>query len=431
MDNRTEVREFLTSRRAKLTPERAGLTAGSNRRVAGLRRGEVAFLADVSVEYYAKLERGQIAGASDAVLHAVATALHLDDAERAHLFALARAANAPVTAKPRRRGGKATTVRPSLQLVLDTITTGPAFVRNGRMDILATNALGKAFYSEVLESPGRGNLARYNFLDPRAQQFYPDWDAAADVVVAILRTEAGRDPYDRGLQDLVGELSTRSDEFRTRWGAHDVREHGTGVKTLHHPVVGDVTLIYEGFESTADPGLAFLIYSAEAGSASEERLRLLASWAATQSADPVAATAAAAEGEVAVNTQRKAPTSKGPAATFTGDVYVDAIVAPQNGDQRMVVARVRFTPGARTAWHSHARGQTLHITEGVALLGTRDGTVIRATPGDTIYTPPGEEHWHGATPEDFMEHLAMLENADDPATTTTWLEHVTDDQYNH
>ena len=134
-------------------------------------------------------------------------------------------------------------------------------------------------------------------------------------------------------------------------------------------------------------------------------------------------------GKVTVNIEPKPPTTKGPAATFTGDVYIDAIASPHDADQRMVVVRVRFAPGARTAWHSHARGQTLHVTEGVALLGTREGGVIRARPGDTIYTPPGQEHWHGATPQDFMEHLAMLENGDDPASTTTWLEHVTDSQY--
>ena len=130
-----------------------------------------------------------------------------------------------------------------------------------------------------------------------------------------------------------------------------------------------------------------------------------------------------------MNLEPKPPTSRGPADRFTGDVWVDAIAEPKEGDQRMIVSRVRFAPGSRTAWHSHARGQTLHVTEGVALIGTRDGTVVTARPGDTIYTPPGEEHWHGATPQDFMEHLAMLENGDDPATTTVWLEHVDDGQY--
>ena len=130
-----------------------------------------------------------------------------------------------------------------------------------------------------------------------------------------------------------------------------------------------------------------------------------------------------------MNIQTKPATAKGSPEWFTGDVWVDAIAAPHDDRQRMIVSRVRFAPGARTAWHSHAQGQTLHVTEGVALLGTRDGTVIEAHPGQTIYTPPREEHWHGATPDDFMEHLAMLENGDDPATTTVWLEHVPDQDY--
>ncbi|MET1086272.1 MAG: helix-turn-helix transcriptional regulator [Arthrobacter sp.] len=283
MDNRSEIREFLISRRAKVSPERAGLpVSGANRRVAGLRRAEVAMLADVSVEYYSKLERGNIAGASDAVLHSIASALYLDDAERAHLFDLARAAHAPAS-KPRRRTAKSAPIRPALQRALDAITAGPAFVRNGRMDILAVNALGKAFYFDVFAAPGLGNLARFAFLDPeRSRTFYPEWDAAADVTVAILRTEAGRDPHNKDLQDLIGELSTRSDEFRSRWGAHNVRRHGTGEKTFHHAIVGDITLTYEGLELTTDPDLSFLIYTAETGSPSEERLRLLASWTASQ-----------------------------------------------------------------------------------------------------------------------------------------------------
>lgn len=280
MDNRNEVREFLVSRRAKLTPEQAGITIGANRRVAGLRRGEVAMLADVSVEYYAKIERGGIAGVSESVLDAIARALQLDDAEREHLFDLARAANGPTLAVPRRKA-KQWTPRPALQLALDVITAGPAFVRNGRMDILATNPLGRAFYDTVFDGPARGNLARFNFLDDRSREFYPDWDAASDISVSILRTEAGRDPRDKQLHDLIGELSTLSDEFRTRWGAHNVRRHGSGSKSFHHHIVGDLTLNYEGLELTADPGLSFLIYTAEPGSASEERLQLLASWAAT------------------------------------------------------------------------------------------------------------------------------------------------------
>ncbi|MER7378026.1 helix-turn-helix transcriptional regulator [Streptomyces lanatus] len=287
MDNRDEVREFLTSRRAKISPERAGLPAGSRRRVPGLRRSEVAALADMSVEYYAKLERGHLAGVSPAVLEAVARVLQLDDAERAHLLNLAQAADgSDALSRPRHRRAKGQwKAHRSLQWTLDAITAGPAFVRNGRMDIVATNQLARAFYRDIYATPGnQANLARFQFLDPASRRFYPDWDLFADIAVAILRTEAGRNPYDKELHDLVGELSTRSEEFRTRWGAHNVRRHGTGTKRFHHEVVGEVTLAYEGLELTAEPGLTLTIYAAEPGSASEESLRLLASWAATHEA---------------------------------------------------------------------------------------------------------------------------------------------------
>ncbi|MET8457853.1 helix-turn-helix transcriptional regulator [Streptomyces parvulus] len=284
MDNREEVREFLTSRRARITPERAGLPPGSRRRVPGLRRSEVAALADMSVEYYSKLEHGSLAGVSPPVLEAVARALQLDDAERAHLLNLARAADgSDALTRPRRRTARPWTPHRSLQWTLDAITAGPAFVRNGRMDMLAANQLARAFYSDLHETPGnRMNLARFQFLDPAARRFYPDWGTFADVAVAILRTEAGRDPYDKDLHDLVGELSTRSEEFRGRWGAHNVRRHGTGTKRFHHPVVGDLTLAFEGLEMAAAPGLTLTVYAAEPGSASEEALRLLASWSVTE-----------------------------------------------------------------------------------------------------------------------------------------------------
>ncbi|WP_153034030.1 helix-turn-helix transcriptional regulator [Amycolatopsis sp. YIM 10] len=287
MDNRDEVREFLTSRRAKITPEQAGLPSGTRRRVPGLRRSEVAALADMSVEYYAKLERGTLAGVSPAVLEAVATALQLDEAERAHLLHLAQAADGSDTlTRPRRRSSRPWTPRGSLQWTLDAITAGPAFVRNGRMDLLAANQLARAFYSDVYDSPrNQLNLARFNFLDPASHRFYPDWDQAADISVSILRTEAGRDPHDKALHDLVGELSTRSDEFRTRWGAHNVRHHGTGTKRFHHHAVGELTIAYEGLEMAAEPGLTLTIYTAEPGSPSAEGLRLLASWAATREAE--------------------------------------------------------------------------------------------------------------------------------------------------
>ncbi len=282
MDNRAEVREFLTSRRARVTPNQFGLPEGTNRRVAGLRRSEVAALAGVSVEYYTKLERGAINGASPEVLDALAKALCLDDAERAHLFDLAHAAS-PVARPRRRRNPKCWTPGSGLQWVLDAVTAGPAFVRNGRMDILATNMLARAFYKDTFDMPGQPpNIARFTFLDERAYEFYPDWDMFADITVAILRTEAGRDPHNKDLHDLIGELCTRSTEFRTRWGAHNVRHHGSGFKTFHHPVVGEMTLAYEGMEMESEPGLSITVYAAEPGSDSAERMQLLASWAASE-----------------------------------------------------------------------------------------------------------------------------------------------------
>jgi transcriptional regulator with XRE-family HTH domain len=280
VDNRGEIREFLASRRARVTPERAGLPVyGGTRRVPGLRREEVAILAGVSVDYYTRLERGNLRGVSESVLEALARALQLDDAERAHLFDLARAAGP--TTRTRRRSAQQK-VRPSVQRILDAMTGAPAFVQNGRLDILAENPLGRALYSEMYADPLRpANHARFIFLNPRAREFYADWERAANDTVAILRSEAGRDPYDRGISDLVGELSTRSDEFRTRWAAHNVRIHRTGVKHFHHPVVGDLGLTFEMLSLSADPGLNLLTYSAEPGTRSEEALNLLGSWAAT------------------------------------------------------------------------------------------------------------------------------------------------------
>lgn len=289
MNNRVEVREFLISRRALVNPEQVGLPVGTNRRVKGLRRSEVATIAGVSIEYYTRLERGAISGASPEVLDSIAKALRLDDAERAHLFDLAHAAS-PVARPPRRRSSKTWTVHQSLQWTLDAITAGPAFVRNGRMDVLAVNNLARAFYKEVYDMPGQPpNIARFTFLDDRAHDFYPDWELFAEVTVAILRTEAARDPHNKELHDLIGELSTRSEEFRSRWGAHNVRHHGTGSKTFHHSVVGEITLAYEGLEMAAEPGLTLTIYAAEPGSASEQALQLLASWAATEYGAPASA----------------------------------------------------------------------------------------------------------------------------------------------
>ncbi len=272
------------TRRARLTPQEAGLPAGTHRRVAGLRRGEVAGLAGVSVEYYAKLERGALGGASAAVLDSLSRALRLDDAEHAHLLDLARAADGiPSSGRGRRRASRPGAPRTSLQWTLDSITDSVAVVRDQRQDLVAVNALGRAFYSPLIGDGGRTpNFARFQFLDPTSREFYPDWDLFAGMCVAIIRAEAGRDPHDKGIQDLVGELSTRSETFRTLWAEHDVRTHGAGTKRFRHPVVGDLTLVYEELALTAEPGQVMLVYSAEPGSPSAEGLRLLASWSAAE-----------------------------------------------------------------------------------------------------------------------------------------------------
>ncbi|HEX4092659.1 MAG TPA: helix-turn-helix transcriptional regulator [Trebonia sp.] len=280
MDSRNEIRDFLISRRARITPEQAGLPAyGGNRRVSGLRREEVAMLAGVSVDYYIRLERGNARGVSDGVLENLARALHLDEAERAHLFDLVRAVG-PGPRAPRRSARQQ--VRPALQRLLDAMTMAPAYVRNGRLDVLAANRLGRAVFAPLFDSPAKPvNTARFMFLDPAAPEFYYEWDRMASDTVALLRAEAGRDPTDRALSDLIGELSTRSETFRTRWADHNVRRHRAGVKNFHHPVVGDMTLAYESLELVADPGLVLNGYSAEPGTPSQDALNLLASWAAT------------------------------------------------------------------------------------------------------------------------------------------------------
>lgn len=285
MDGRNDIREFLVSRRARITPQQAGLASYGRRRVPGLRREEVAMLAGVSTDYYAKLERGNLAGVSDAVLRAIAQALQLDDAEQAHLHDLAAAANtAPHT---RRSATPPRAVRAGVQRILDGMTEIPAFVRNGRLDILAASELGSALYSPVYDDPARPvNLARFAFLDNRARAFYPDWEEAANTAVALLRTEAGRNPHDRGLTDLVGELVTRSETFRARWAAHNVRLHRSGAKRFNHPAVGELSLAFEAMELSADSGLTMTVYTADPDSSSADGLKLLASWAATREIYP-------------------------------------------------------------------------------------------------------------------------------------------------
>ncbi|MBE1577700.1 helix-turn-helix transcriptional regulator [Amycolatopsis roodepoortensis] len=284
-DHRTEIRDFLASRRAKITPQQAGLPTSGRRRVPGLRREEVAVLAGVSTEWYTRLEKGHISGVSEDVLAAVSEALQLDEDERTYLFDLARAAR-PARRTPSRR--KDVAVPPPIQWLLDSVTLSSAFVRNGRQDIIAGNPLGRALHSPLFDSTttdkhGRPNVARYIFLDPGAQDFFVDWDAAAVATAALVRAEAGREPHDRALRDLIGELSTLSPDFRTLWAAHDVRIRHDGVKRLRHPEVGELELTYRSLDLPVSQRAVhdLTLYTAEPGSTSEDRLKLLASLAAT------------------------------------------------------------------------------------------------------------------------------------------------------
>ncbi|MEH0580246.1 helix-turn-helix transcriptional regulator [Streptomyces sp. B21-108] len=282
MEIAQDIKHFLMTRRAKITPAQVGLPTSSRRRVTGLRREEVAVLAGVSPEYYIQIERGDIAGVSEQVLLAIANALQLDEAETTHLFDLARA----VTGKSEKR---ATQKRPSFQQVpqgvqalMDAMVTAPALVQNGHLDIVGANALGRALYAGVYErATGRPNLARFVFLNDRAEDVFPEREKVADVVVALLRVEATRSPYSKAVTGLIGELATRSTEFRTRWAAHDVQAHRRGTKQFRHPLVGDLTLAFEALEIAGTTGLTLIGYTAEPGSASHEALQLLASWTAT------------------------------------------------------------------------------------------------------------------------------------------------------
>ncbi|GEC09202.1 transcriptional regulator [Streptomyces spinoverrucosus] len=287
-DNRSEIRDFLATRRAKITPEQAGLPTSGRRRVPGLRREEVAVLAGVSTEWYTRLEKGHISGVSEDVLDAVARALQLDEDERTYLFDLAMAAQ-PSSRTPRRR--KAVDIPPRVQWLLDSITLSAAFVTNGRLDIVATNALARALFSPLFDSEttderGRPNFARYWFLDPGSHHFIADWDGATNATAALLRAEAGRYPQDKALRELIGELSTVSAEFRTRWAAHNVRIHHGGVKRFHHPDAGPLELTYQPLDMplSTHEAHALTIYTAEPGTPDEDRLKLLASWAATPAA---------------------------------------------------------------------------------------------------------------------------------------------------
>ncbi|MDN5617323.1 MAG: helix-turn-helix transcriptional regulator [Kocuria sp.] len=277
MEHRAQVAEFLRTRRDRITPDQAGIIGGGRRRVPGLRREEVALLTGVSVEYYARMERGDLAGVSLEVLDALARALQLDEAETDHLADLAQAA-APTPPRHRRSKPTPQTVEPTLQRFLDAVTGAPMWVRDRRLDFVAANPLGRALYAPMLDDPAnRGNTARFTFLNPASHVFFPDWEANAEGMVATLRTYAGQSPHDKKLTDLIGELVTRSDTFRYLWAKHDVRHHRAGLKRIHHPVVGDLELSYEAMELPTNPEWFMFAFTAEPGSASEERLKLLGS----------------------------------------------------------------------------------------------------------------------------------------------------------
>jgi transcriptional regulator with XRE-family HTH domain len=281
VDHRKDVQDFLASRRARLTPEQAGLRIyGDKRRVKGLRREEVAMLAGVSVDYYARLERGNLTGASASVLEALVRALQLDEAERQHLYDLAHSAG--TAPRPQRRPKPAAAPRSAVLGILSGMTTIPAYVRNARMDIVAANDLCQALYGGALDDDQLPlNLARYVFLEPHSRGFFVDWDSVADDLAGALRVEAGRNPQDRSLGDLIGELSTRSEAFSTRWARQQVRLHRTARKRLHNPVIGDIELTGDALELVAD-GLTLIAYTADAGSPAEDQLRLLVAWKATE-----------------------------------------------------------------------------------------------------------------------------------------------------
>ncbi|WP_454050107.1 helix-turn-helix transcriptional regulator [Cellulomonas sp. Marseille-Q8402] len=278
MDPGQTAGEFLMSRRARLAPSDVGLAATPGwRRVPGLRRDEVAALAGVSAEYYARLERGAIGGASDAVRDAVAVALRLDEAERQHLHDLARSASRPGRGgRGRRRPAR---VSASLQRVLDTLGA-PGYVRDGRLEVVAANPLARALHAPVYdfaaETGAPVSLARFAFLSPGASSFYPDRDRVTRSCVAALRGALGRDPDDRELLALVHELASRSSRFTELWATHDVHLHRTGVKRLRHPDVGVLALDFDVLHLAAEPDLTLVLYSAAPGTPAAAGLALLA-----------------------------------------------------------------------------------------------------------------------------------------------------------
>ncbi|WP_066363287.1 helix-turn-helix transcriptional regulator [Herbidospora mongoliensis] len=274
MSRPQEIREFLRSRRARLTPADVGLPIKTgSRRVAGLRREELAMLAGVSVDYYTRLEQGRATGASEQVLGAVADALRLDALERRHLFALVK----PVTDAA---GDRPPRARAAVRMMLDALDPVPAVLHGPCLEVVAMNRMGKVLLDDFeAMPPGERNMVRWMFLNPKARSVYPDWDEVAAQMVAILRLAAGHDVHNPRLALLVDELTERSPRFAHFWDDYMVFQHTHGTKRFHHDVVGTMSINYESLVPPTDPHLSLIIYSAATGSPSEEKLRTLASWA--------------------------------------------------------------------------------------------------------------------------------------------------------
>ncbi|MEV4112736.1 helix-turn-helix transcriptional regulator [Nonomuraea sp. NPDC049695] len=285
MDRNVELSEFLRRCRARVSPESAGLPErGAYRRVPGLRREEVAQLAGVSTDYYTRLEQGRPISPSPGVLEAIAAALRLDDAERAHLTDLIR----PHTGRARRGRPVVQRVRPGLHRFLDSFTDQAAFILGRRGDILATNHLCRVLMADFDAMPYRErNLTRWILLDPAARALYVDWKQIASEMTAILRLDAGRHPDDTRTAELVGELSMKSEHFRRWWADHKVLDRTFGHKRFRHPVVGPLTIDYQAFTLPGEDDQTLFLYLPAQEQASQDAWGLLASWAADPApADP-------------------------------------------------------------------------------------------------------------------------------------------------
>src|SRR4051812_9399179 len=276
MDSDNLLGQFLRARRGLVRPEEQGVPMIGRRRVAGLRRGGVAMLSGLSTDYYVRLEQGRERNPSVQVLDALARALLLDDDAIAHLHRLAR----PVPV-PSRKNARRQRVSPVLRQMMDSWTGTPAVILGRCMDVLAHNPLGGALFAGHTYS---GDLMRLVFLDPDARDFYPDWDRVAANTVGGLREAAGTDYDDPRMIELVGELSLKSEAFRTLWARHDIRQKRHETKRFRHPVVGELTLDYESLTINSAPGQQLVVYQAEPGSPSAHALSLLGSLTATQTA---------------------------------------------------------------------------------------------------------------------------------------------------